>query len=75
VKLHGNAKLTPVQRRLMCARVDVDGWTVAEVAEAAGISDVGPTCGWRGGGVVTACSRTDRRCRCGSRTAPRGGLR
>jgi transposase InsO family protein len=38
VKLHGNAKLTPVQRRLMCERVD-EGWTVAEAAEAAGISE------------------------------------
>ncbi len=39
MKLHGNAKLTPVQRRLMCARVDEEGWTVAEAAEAAGISE------------------------------------
>ena len=39
MKLHGNARLTPVQRRLMCARVDVEGWTVAEAAEAAGISE------------------------------------
>jgi transposase InsO family protein len=38
VKLHGNAKLTPVQRRLMCERVD-EGWTVAEAADAAGISE------------------------------------
>lgn len=38
MKLHGNAKLTPVQRRLMCERVD-DGWTVADAAEAAGISE------------------------------------
>lgn len=38
MKLHGNARLTPVQRRLMCARVD-EGWTVAEAADAAGISE------------------------------------
>ena len=38
MKLHGNAKLTPVQRRLMCERVD-EGWTVAEAADAAGISE------------------------------------
>jgi transposase InsO family protein len=38
VKLHGNAKLTPVQRRLMCERVE-DGWTVADAADAAGISE------------------------------------
>jgi transposase InsO family protein len=39
VKLHGNARLTPVQRRLMCVRVDGEGWTVAEAADAAGISE------------------------------------
>jgi transposase InsO family protein len=39
VKLHGNARLTPVQRRLMCVRVDDEGWTVAEAADAAGISE------------------------------------
>ena len=39
MKLHGNAKLTPVQRRLMCVRVDDEGWTVAEAADAAGISE------------------------------------
>ncbi len=38
MKLHGNAKLTPVQRRLMCQRVD-EGWTVAEAADAAGMSE------------------------------------
>jgi transposase InsO family protein len=38
VKLHGNAKLTPVQRCLMCERVD-EGWTVAEAADAAGMSE------------------------------------
>jgi transposase InsO family protein len=38
VKVHGNAKLMPVQRQLMCARVD-EGWSVAEAAEAAGISE------------------------------------
>jgi leucine-zipper of insertion element IS481 len=39
VKLHGNARFTPVQRRLMCARVEDEGWTVAEAADTAGISD------------------------------------
>lgn len=39
MKLHGNARLTPVQRRLMCARVDDEGWTVAEAADAAGMSE------------------------------------
>src|SRR6059058_2715964 len=34
--LHGNAKLTPFQRDLLCVRVRHEGWTVAEAAEAAG---------------------------------------
>jgi len=36
VKLHGNARLTPVQRRLLCQRVDEEHWTVADAAEVAG---------------------------------------
>lgn len=39
MKLHGNARLTPVQRRLLCMRVDVEGWTVSDAAEAAGLSE------------------------------------
>src|SRR5690242_11523379 len=37
--LHGNAKLTPFQRGLLCDRVRQDRWTVAEAAEAAGCSE------------------------------------
>lgn len=37
--LHGNARLTPVGRDLMCRRVRHDGWTVGEAAEAAGCSE------------------------------------
>jgi transposase InsO family protein len=36
VKLHGNAKLTPFMRELLCRRVDEEGWTVQDAAEAAG---------------------------------------
>ncbi len=36
VKLHGNARLTPVQRRLLCERIDEDRWTVADAADAIG---------------------------------------
>jgi transposase InsO family protein len=38
VKLHGNARLTPFQRALMCRRVRKEHWTVARAAEAAGCS-------------------------------------
>ena len=38
-RLHGNARLTPRQRTLMCRRVREEGWTVAEAAEAAGCSE------------------------------------
>jgi transposase InsO family protein len=39
VKLHGNARLTPGQRRLLCQRVDEERWTVSDAADAAGISE------------------------------------
>lgn len=39
MKLHGNARLTPGQRRLLCQRVDEERWTVADAADAAGISE------------------------------------
>src|SRR5262245_40765841 len=37
--LHGNAKLTPFQRALLCDRVREESWTVSEAAEAAGCSE------------------------------------
>jgi len=36
--LHGNAKLTPFQRNLLCDRVREEGWTVEDAADAAGCS-------------------------------------
>jgi transposase len=39
VEVHGNAGLLPRQRALMCHRVRNDGWTVAEAADAAGVSE------------------------------------
>jgi transposase InsO family protein len=39
VKLHGNAKLTPVQRRLLVGRVLEEGWTFADAADACGVSE------------------------------------
>src|SRR5258708_14298594 len=39
MRLHGNARLTPHGRDLMCRRVREQGWTIAEAAEAAGCSD------------------------------------
>jgi transposase InsO family protein len=38
MRLHGNARLTPFQRGLLCVRVREDGWTVEEAADAAGCS-------------------------------------
>src|SRR5436853_7437368 len=37
--VHGNARLTPFQRSLLCVRVREEGWTVAEAAEAAGCAE------------------------------------
>jgi transposase InsO family protein len=39
VKLHGNARLTPRGRTLMCERVRHHGWTVADASAAAGCSE------------------------------------
>ncbi len=37
--LHGNARLCPFQRELMCSRVRLEGWSIARAAEAAGCSE------------------------------------
>jgi len=39
MRLHGNARLTPFQRALLCSRVRAEGWTVEEAADAAGCSE------------------------------------
>lgn len=39
MELHGNARLTPRGRTLMCERVRLERWTVADAAEAAGCSE------------------------------------
>ena len=39
MKVHGNARLVPRGRALMCRRVRVEGWTVAAAAGAAGCSE------------------------------------
>jgi transposase InsO family protein len=65
VKLHGNARLTPVQRQLMCKRIDEEHWTVSDAAEAAGISERRAyvwLARWRAGDLVLADrSSTPRR--------------
>jgi transposase len=39
VEIHGNARLLPRQRALLCERVRLEGWTVADAAEAFGVSE------------------------------------
>jgi transposase InsO family protein len=39
MKLHGNARLSPKGRLLLCRRVLDDGWSLAAAAEAAGVSE------------------------------------
>jgi transposase InsO family protein len=39
MKLHANAKLGPKGRLVICRRVIEQGWSLAEAAEAAGVSD------------------------------------
>jgi transposase InsO family protein len=36
---HANARLTPLGRQLLCERVRLGGWTVADAAEAANVSE------------------------------------
>ena len=36
---HANARLTPLGRQLMCERIRLLGWTIADAAEAANISE------------------------------------
>ncbi len=38
MKIHGNAKTTPVTRRLLCERVRHQGWTVVDAAAALSVS-------------------------------------
>ena len=38
MKLHGNARTCPHSRRLIVGRVVEQGWTLAQAAEAAGVS-------------------------------------
>ena len=39
MKIHGNARLTPHGRMLMCQRVRYEAWTIADAAEMAGCSE------------------------------------
>jgi transposase InsO family protein len=39
VKLHGNARLCPATRRVLVERIEFEGWTVQEAADAAGVSE------------------------------------
>lgn len=39
MELHGNARLCPFQRQLMCTRVRHDDWTIPDAAAAAGCSE------------------------------------
>ncbi len=38
MKIHANARTCPKSRRLLVSRVEDEGWTLMEAAEAAGIS-------------------------------------
>lgn len=38
MEIHGNARLLPRQRALLCERVRLEGWTIVEAAEAFGVS-------------------------------------
>ena len=77
MKLHGNARTCPHSRLLMVRRVVEEGWTLAQAAEAAGVS-VRTVSKWLAAFAPrarTACSTAPRR-RVRSRIArPRSGCR
>ena len=52
MKLHANAALSLNQRRRMVGRVVEQGWSLAEAAEAAGVSE--RTCAEVGGALPAA---------------------
>ena len=73
VKLHGNAKLTPVQRRLLVMRVLEEHWTYCEVADAFGVHERTVyrwVARWRGGDHELV-DRSSAPKRVPRRTAPR----
>jgi transposase InsO family protein len=39
MRVHANARLSPIGRRLLVDRVEGDGWTVQQAAESAGVSE------------------------------------
>jgi transposase len=39
MKLHANARLSPIGRQLLIDRVEGEGWTVQSAAESAGVSE------------------------------------
>jgi transposase InsO family protein len=70
--MHRNAPLTPQGRLLLCQRIE-DGWPVAHVAEAMGISRDRAYVWWRryqAEGVAGLQDRSSRPRRCPTRTKP-----
>ena len=39
MSLHAHARLSPLGRQLLCERIRLEGWTVAEAAFAANVSE------------------------------------
>jgi transposase InsO family protein len=73
MKLHANAKLTPSARLLLCRRVEDQGRSLAEAAEAAGVSERTARkwlARYRNEGVAGLGDRSSRPHRIARRTAP-----
>ena len=45
MRVHANARLSPIGRRLLIDRIERDGWTIQAAAESAGVS-VRTACKW-----------------------------
>ena len=74
MRLHANAKLTPVSRRLLVRRVREESWSVKRAAEAAGVSRQTAhkwLLRYAGGGEEALSDRSSRPHRIPRRTSPR----
>ena len=60
MRLHGNAKTTPKARMILVQRVESEGWTVAETAEAFGVS-TRTVYKWRGRVHLDGCAGVEDR--------------
>ncbi len=73
MKLHANARLSPIGRQLLVDRIERESWTVCAAAESAGISERTARkwlSRWRAEGAAGLVDRSSAPRRVANRTAP-----